>query len=60
LSDRADQIRRRPDLQVITEDNMLTEYKTPHSRIAHLYRWYDRRTSWKNFRPMRAVLKESA
>jgi spermidine synthase len=54
LSDRAEQIRRRSDLRVITEDNMLTEYKKMHSRISHLYKWYDQHTSWKNFHPMLA------
>jgi spermidine synthase len=58
LSDRAEQIRRRSDLQVITEDNMLTEYKKMQSRIAYLYRWYDRRTSWKNFHPILAFQQE--
>jgi spermidine synthase len=58
LADKAEDIRRRPDLRVITEDNMLTEYKKMHSRISYLYAWYDPRTSWKNLRPALAFRQE--
>jgi spermidine synthase len=49
LRDKAEEIRRRADLQVITDDNMLTEFKTMQSKIADLYRWYDPHKAWNNF-----------
>jgi hypothetical protein len=55
LRDKAEEIRRRADLQMITDDNMLTEFKTMQSKIADLYQWYDPRKAWKNFRPFSAL-----
>jgi len=49
LRDQGEKIRRRADLSVITEDNMLTEYKRMQSPISYLYRWYDPRLNWKEF-----------
>jgi spermidine synthase len=49
LLDQAEEIRGRADLQVVTDDNMLTEFKTTHSKIARLYRWYDPAKAWNRF-----------
>ena len=58
LRDKSEQIRRRADLRVITEDNMLTEFKNAKHPIADLYRWYDPHASWKNFTRIFAFLRE--
>jgi spermidine synthase len=55
LRDKAEEIRRRADLQMITDDNMLTEFKTMQSKMADLYRWYDPRKAWNNFHPFSAL-----
>ena len=57
LQDKSEEIRRRPDLGVITEDNMLTEYKKLQNPISDLYRWYDRGKAWTNFRPILDLLQ---
>ena len=46
LPDLGEELRRRPDLRVITEDNMLTEYKRMHNKLTPLYRWYDPDRAW--------------
>ena len=58
LGDKGEEIRRRADLRLITEDNMLTEFKSSKHPIADLYRWYDPRASWKNFGGILAFLRE--
>jgi len=58
LRDKAEEIRRRADLQVITDDNMLTEFKTMQSKIADLYRWYDPHKAWNNFHLFSALKAE--
>jgi hypothetical protein len=49
LRDRGEEIRLRADLRVITEDNMLTEFKAMHHGTARFYRWYDPGKAWTNF-----------
>jgi hypothetical protein len=39
LLDLGEELRSRPDLRVITEDNMLTEYKRMNNKLTPLYRW---------------------
>ena len=46
LPDMGEELRRRPNLPVITEDNMLTEYKRMHNKLTPLYRWYDPDRAW--------------
>jgi len=58
LGDKGEEIRRRADLRLITEDNMLTEFKSSKHPIADLYRWYDPRASWKNFGGILTFLRE--
>jgi spermidine synthase len=49
LPEMGDDLRRRTDLQVITDDNMLTEFKKSSSRIGQFYRCYNPRKAWGLF-----------
>jgi spermidine synthase len=60
LPNAGEQIRVWPSLEVITEDNMLTEFKKMKSRMSHWYKWYDPDTSWKNLDPIGAFLRKFA
>ena len=48
LPDVGEALRARRDLRVVTDDNMLTEFKRVHSDILlpRLYDWYDPSRSW--------------
>jgi spermidine synthase len=50
LHDFGDEFRRRADLRVITDDNMVPEFKSTDSRIGGYYRWFNRGSSWAHFR----------
>jgi SAM-dependent methyltransferase len=49
LHDQAEEIRARADLQAITEDTMLPEFKRTSGRYGRWYRWYEPSRGWKNF-----------
>ena len=41
LVDLGESYRSRKDLETVTDDNMLTEYKKPLSRMTSIYQWRD-------------------
>ena len=49
LHDYGDEFRRRRDLRIITDDNMVPEFKTTSSRIGNYYRWCDSSRTWNHF-----------
>jgi spermidine synthase len=50
LHDWGDEFRRRTDLRIITDDNMVPEFKSTDSRIGGYYRWFNRGSTWAHFR----------
>jgi spermidine synthase len=50
LHDMGDELRRRPDLRVITDDNMVPEFKSLSSKIGRYYHWHNGGQAWTRFR----------
>jgi hypothetical protein len=48
IADVGGQLLQRPDLRLITDDNMLTEFKkiTDSDAIGYMYRWYNPASAW--------------
>ena len=51
LPELGEQLRSQSELSVITDDNMLSEYKRMHNKLSPLYRWYDPDRAWFASRP---------
>jgi spermidine synthase len=50
LHDMGDELRGRRDLRIVTDDNMLPEFKTVSSKIGRYYHWYNGDHAWTRFR----------